>query len=231
MSPLFSPLFLSHFLLSKSPTSPSLPYSTHLTAQPFLSAPFSFCISVLCSPFSSSSLPQVAALQEEKSSLLAENQVLMERLNQSDSIEDINSPAGRRHLQLQTQLEQLQEETFRYRAAKERGILSCKQLKFNWLMLMSKMINVAESSLGWKHQKMTTGSVVKSLKKNSWMWSRRMKSSRHLQMKPSLSKMRWMSSGRMGTGDMISWAKETKQWTRKEIQIMFLEISSGLRES
>lgn len=44
---------------------------------------------------------------------MAENQVLMERLNQSDSIEDINSPAGRRHLQLQTQLEQLQEETFR----------------------------------------------------------------------------------------------------------------------
>jgi hypothetical protein len=56
---------------------------------------------------------QVAALQEEKSSLLAENQILMERLNQSDSIEDPNSPAGRRHLQLQTQLEQLQEETFR----------------------------------------------------------------------------------------------------------------------
>lgn len=56
---------------------------------------------------------QVAGLQEEKSSLLAENQVLMERLNQSDSIEDLNSPAGRRHLQLQTQLEQLQEETFR----------------------------------------------------------------------------------------------------------------------
>lgn len=58
-------------------------------------------------------LSQVAGLQEEKSSLLAENQVLMERLNQSDSIEDLNSPAGRRHLQLQTQLEQLQEETFR----------------------------------------------------------------------------------------------------------------------
>ncbi|KAI5615706.1 protein Hook-like 3 [Silurus asotus] len=56
---------------------------------------------------------QVAALQEEKSSLLVENQVLLERLNQSDSIEDLNSPAGRRHLQLQAQLEQLQEETFR----------------------------------------------------------------------------------------------------------------------
>lgn len=67
-----------------------------------------------------SSRPQVAALQEEKSSLLAENQVLMERLNQSDSIEDVNSPAGRRHLQLQTQLEQLQEETFRYKKGKRR---------------------------------------------------------------------------------------------------------------
>ncbi|XP_055648966.1 protein Hook homolog 3-like isoform X2 [Falco peregrinus] len=57
---------------------------------------------------------QVAALQDEKSILLAENQILMERLNQSDSIEDPNSPAGRRHLQLQTQLEHLQEETFRH---------------------------------------------------------------------------------------------------------------------
>ncbi|XP_062411213.1 protein Hook homolog 3 isoform X1 [Sardina pilchardus] len=67
---------------------------------------------------------QVAGLQEEKSSLLAENQVLMERLNQSDSIEDLNSPAGRRHLQLQTQLEQLQEETFRLSMC-EASQLSC----------------------------------------------------------------------------------------------------------
>ncbi|XP_077398375.1 protein Hook homolog 3 isoform X2 [Vanacampus margaritifer] len=72
---------------------------------------------------------QVAALQEEKSSLLAENQVLMERLNQSDSIEDINSPAGRRHLQLQTQLEQLQEETFRLEAAKDDYRIRCEELQ------------------------------------------------------------------------------------------------------
>eukprot|EP00069_Balaena_mysticetus_P011490 bmy_21060T0 len=62
---------------------------------------------------------QVAALQEEKSSLLAENQVLMERLNQSDSIEDPNSPAGRRHLQLQTQLE----------AAKDDYRIRCEELQ------------------------------------------------------------------------------------------------------
>uniref|UniRef100_A0A8C5GWZ6 Calponin-homology (CH) domain-containing protein n=1 Tax=Gouania willdenowi TaxID=441366 RepID=A0A8C5GWZ6_GOUWI len=72
---------------------------------------------------------QVAALQEEKSSLLAENQILMERLNQSDSIEDINSPAGRRHLQLQTQLEQLQEETFRLEAAKDDYRIRCEELE------------------------------------------------------------------------------------------------------
>ncbi|XP_053266924.1 protein Hook homolog 3 isoform X2 [Pleuronectes platessa] len=71
---------------------------------------------------------RVAALQEEKSSLLAENQVMMERLNQSDSIEDINSPAGRRHLQLQTQLEQLQEETFRLEAAKDDYRIRCEEL-------------------------------------------------------------------------------------------------------
>ncbi|KAL6097123.1 hook3 [Pungitius sinensis] len=72
---------------------------------------------------------RVAALQEEKSSLLAENQVLMERLNQSDSIEDINSPAGRRHLQLQTQLEQLQEETFRLEASKDDYRIRCEELE------------------------------------------------------------------------------------------------------
>ncbi|KAJ8007472.1 hypothetical protein DPEC_G00117860 [Dallia pectoralis] len=72
---------------------------------------------------------QVAALQEEKGSLLAENQILMERLNQSDSIEDLNSPAGRRHLQLQTQLEQLQEESFRLEAAKDDYRIRCEELE------------------------------------------------------------------------------------------------------
>ncbi|XP_047228805.1 protein Hook homolog 3 isoform X2 [Girardinichthys multiradiatus] len=81
---------------------------------------------------------RVAALQEEKSCLLAENQVLMERLNQSDSIEDINSPAGRRHLQLQTQLEQLQEETFRLEAAKDDYRIRCEELEKELLDVKSQ---------------------------------------------------------------------------------------------
>uniref|UniRef100_G3Q0C7 Calponin-homology (CH) domain-containing protein n=1 Tax=Gasterosteus aculeatus aculeatus TaxID=481459 RepID=G3Q0C7_GASAC len=72
---------------------------------------------------------QGAALQKEKNSLLAENQLLMEKLNHSDSIEDINSPAGRRHLQLQTQLEQLQEETFRLEASKDDYRIRCEELE------------------------------------------------------------------------------------------------------
>uniref|UniRef100_A0A8C6LM94 Protein Hook homolog 3 n=1 Tax=Nothobranchius furzeri TaxID=105023 RepID=A0A8C6LM94_NOTFU len=81
---------------------------------------------------------QVAALQDEKSSLLAENQVLLERLNQSDSIEDINSPAGRRHLQLQTQVEQLQEETFRLEAAKDDYRIRCEELEKELLDVKSQ---------------------------------------------------------------------------------------------
>lgn len=120
----FCPFFhFSPFLLSIL-SCPSSSDSMHLTTEPFLSVLF-FVHSHSFPSFFSHFLPQVAALQEEKSSLLAENQVLMERLNQSDSIEDINSPAGRRHLQLQTQLEQLQEETFRCEVARRRNILSC----------------------------------------------------------------------------------------------------------
>ncbi|XP_072311374.1 protein Hook homolog 3 isoform X5 [Eucyclogobius newberryi] len=81
---------------------------------------------------------QVAALQDEKSSLLAENQVLMERLNHSDSIEDVNSPVGRRHLLLQTQLEQLQEETFRLEAAKDDYRIRCEELEKELLDVKSQ---------------------------------------------------------------------------------------------
>ncbi|KAJ3605457.1 hypothetical protein NHX12_027503 [Muraenolepis orangiensis] len=51
---------------------------------------------------------QVTALQEEKGSLLAENQLLMERLNHSDSIED--------------------EETFRLEASKDDYRIRCEEL-------------------------------------------------------------------------------------------------------
>lgn len=56
---------------------------------------------------------QVAVLQEERNSLLAENDVLTDRANQLDTFDDPNTPSGRKHSQLQQQLELLQEENFR----------------------------------------------------------------------------------------------------------------------
>lgn len=57
---------------------------------------------------------QVAVLQEEQNSLLAENDVLTDRANQLDTFEDPSTPSGRKHSQLQQQLETLQEENFRF---------------------------------------------------------------------------------------------------------------------
>ncbi|XP_048378595.1 protein Hook homolog 3 isoform X5 [Stegostoma tigrinum] len=98
---------------------------------------------------------QVATLQEEKGSLLVENQALMERLNQSDSIEDPNSPAGRRHLQLQTQLEQLQEETFRLEAAKDDYRIRCEELEKEVLELRQQndeLTSLAEEAQSLKDE-------------------------------------------------------------------------------
>lgn len=56
---------------------------------------------------------QVAGLQEERNSLLAENDVLTDRANQLDTFDDPSTPSGRKHSQLQQQFETLQEENFR----------------------------------------------------------------------------------------------------------------------
>ncbi len=52
-------------------------------------------------------------LQEERNSVLAENDLLTDRTSQLDTFDDPNTPSGRKNSQLQLQLEQLQEENFR----------------------------------------------------------------------------------------------------------------------
>lgn len=59
-------------------------------------------------------LEQVAFLQEERNSLLAENDILTDRANQLDTFESQSTPSGRKHSQLQQQLGALQEENFRF---------------------------------------------------------------------------------------------------------------------
>lgn len=55
----------------------------------------------------------MAVLQEERNSLLAENDVLTDRANQLDTFDNPSTPSGRKHSQLQQQLEAVQEENFR----------------------------------------------------------------------------------------------------------------------
>ncbi|XP_061539997.1 protein Hook homolog 1 isoform X1 [Phycodurus eques] len=72
---------------------------------------------------------QVAILQEEHNILLAENDVLTDRANQLDTFDDPNTPSGRKHSQLQQQLEALQEENFRLEAAKDDYRIHCEELE------------------------------------------------------------------------------------------------------
>ncbi|KAK1795795.1 hypothetical protein P4O66_008951, partial [Electrophorus voltai] len=72
---------------------------------------------------------QVTVLQEERNSLLAENDLLTDRANQLDSFGDPNTPSGKKHSQLQMQLEQLQEENFRLEAAKDDYRIHCEELE------------------------------------------------------------------------------------------------------
>ncbi|KAJ8376317.1 hypothetical protein SKAU_G00068970 [Synaphobranchus kaupii] len=72
---------------------------------------------------------QVTVLQEERNSLLAENDVLTDRANQLDSFDDPSTPSGKKHSQLQLQLEQLQEENFRLEAAKDDYRIHCEELE------------------------------------------------------------------------------------------------------
>ncbi|KAJ3598916.1 hypothetical protein NHX12_032879 [Muraenolepis orangiensis] len=71
----------------------------------------------------------VTILQEERNSLLAENDVLTDRASQLDTFDDPSTPSGRKHGLLQLQLESLQEETFRLEAAKDDYRIHCEELE------------------------------------------------------------------------------------------------------
>ncbi|XP_056271488.1 protein Hook homolog 1 [Pseudoliparis swirei] len=72
---------------------------------------------------------QVAVLQEERNSLLAENDVLTDRALQLDAFDDPSTPSGKKHGQLQLQLEAVEEENFRLEAAKDDYRIHCEELE------------------------------------------------------------------------------------------------------
>ncbi|XP_067122723.1 protein Hook homolog 3 isoform X2 [Centruroides vittatus] len=62
---------------------------------------------------------QVAILQEEKASLLAENDKLLERLNHIESLEDPSTLTGKRFQQMQHKLEVMQDELYKLETARD----------------------------------------------------------------------------------------------------------------
>ncbi|KAM4548184.1 protein Hook homolog 1 [Odontesthes bonariensis] len=98
---------------------------------------------------------QVGVLQEERNSLLAENDVLTDRANQLDTVDDPSTPSGRKHSQLQQQLETLQEENFRLEAAKDDYRIHCEELEKQLIELQHRndeLTSLAEESRALKDE-------------------------------------------------------------------------------
>uniref|UniRef100_A0ABI7ZNG0 Calponin-homology (CH) domain-containing protein n=1 Tax=Felis catus TaxID=9685 RepID=A0ABI7ZNG0_FELCA len=73
---------------------------------------------------------QVTALQDEKNSLVSENEMMNEKLDQLDgSFDDPNTMVAKKYFHAQLQLEQLQEENFRLEAAKDDYRVHCEELE------------------------------------------------------------------------------------------------------
>ncbi|KAG8547164.1 hypothetical protein GDO81_028936 [Engystomops pustulosus] len=96
---------------------------------------------------------QVAGLQEERNSLLAENEVQNERLNLLDSSEEPTTIVAKKYLQIQ--LEQLQEENYRLEAAKDDYRAHCEELERQLIETQNRndeLASLAEESRALKDE-------------------------------------------------------------------------------
>ncbi|NXC84365.1 HOOK1 protein, partial [Cercotrichas coryphoeus] len=92
----------------------------------------------------------VAALQDEKNSLMSEIQIMNDRLEQlDDSFDDPNTVVAKKYFSAQLQLEQLQEENFRLEAAKDDYRVHCEDLEKQLIELQhrnNELTSLAEES-------------------------------------------------------------------------------------
>uniref|UniRef100_A0A8C2ZYX3 Hook microtubule-tethering protein 1 n=1 Tax=Cyclopterus lumpus TaxID=8103 RepID=A0A8C2ZYX3_CYCLU len=100
---------------------------------------------------------QVAVLQEERNSLLAENDVLTDRAHQLDAFDDPSTPSGKKHSQLQQQVEALEEENFRWalEAAKDDYRIHCEELEKQLIEVQHRndeLTSLAEESRALKDE-------------------------------------------------------------------------------
>ncbi|XP_038650271.1 protein Hook homolog 1 isoform X1 [Scyliorhinus canicula] len=93
---------------------------------------------------------QVSTLHEEKNSLLAENDLMTERINQLDAFDDPQSLASKK-----LQLDQLQEENYRLEAAKDDYRVHCEELERQLIEIQHRndeLNSLAEENLALKDE-------------------------------------------------------------------------------
>ncbi|XP_072788774.1 protein Hook homolog 1 isoform X1 [Taeniopygia guttata] len=99
---------------------------------------------------------KVAALQDEKNSLISENEIMNDRLEQlDDSLDDPNTVVAKKYFSAQLQLEQLQEENFRLEAAKDDYRVHCEDLEKQLIELQhrnNELTSLAEESRALKDE-------------------------------------------------------------------------------
>ncbi|XP_075615370.1 protein Hook homolog 1 isoform X2 [Balearica regulorum gibbericeps] len=99
---------------------------------------------------------QVTALQDEKNSLMSENEIMNDRLEQlDDSLDDPNTVVAKKYFHAQLQLEQLQEENFRLEAAKDDYRVHCEDLERQLIELQhrnNELTSLAEESRALKDE-------------------------------------------------------------------------------
>ncbi|KAM8930125.1 protein Hook homolog 1 [Pelodytes ibericus] len=98
---------------------------------------------------------QVASLQDERNSLLAENEVQHERLNQLDNFDEPGTVVAKKYFQIQMQLEQVQEENFRLEAAKDDYRAHCEELEKQLIETQNRndeLASLAEESRALKDE-------------------------------------------------------------------------------
>ncbi|XP_043555214.1 protein Hook homolog 1 isoform X1 [Chiloscyllium plagiosum] len=98
---------------------------------------------------------QVSTLQEERNSLLAEYDLMTERINQLDAFDDPHSLAGKKYFNFQLQLDQLQEENYRLETAKDDYRVHCEELERQLIEMQHRndeLNSLAEENLALKDE-------------------------------------------------------------------------------
>ncbi|XP_018116266.1 protein Hook homolog 1 isoform X2 [Xenopus laevis] len=86
---------------------------------------------------------QVAALQDERNCLIAENELQNERLDQLDTFDEPSPVVSKKYSQMQIHLEQMKDDNYRLEAAKEDYRIHCEELEKQLVETQNRNVELA----------------------------------------------------------------------------------------